>query len=486
MPEIVSFPEGRPAVTARLLTTRSWLRGGHRWWVLGLLAAALALVGAWMSFLVTPPATVTVGVVSAQIRAVPGSGTVVRSAEGRAVTDDAIMRGPLQVQVDVAFRPAVDTNEPKVLAAISDARPKLVHGVETYLLRVAGGAVVVAVVLAALLLGLGWPRLLATGLASIAIVASGAGITAGTMQPSAFDAASCAHGWSRYALADLPELTPPAPTVVPPPDATAAANDGLVGVVLIADDHLNPEGLRFAAALQHTTGAQAVLDAGDTTSYGVPGEACVVAPLIRSFRVPYVWVRGNHDSAAFQRTMKAIRGVRVLDGSATTVAGITVWGVGDPSFTPRRLTSTAQMAANAARTRVGLAATVEEADLLPDVVLTHECQMAASADPVNPGVVGVVPLVACGHTHREAETERSGTTILHTGTVGAGGLGAFDRGELQDFDAMLLYFDATTHRLVKYYTVSGAGGSAALFSEHDISVDVPLLLHRNADSRLRP
>jgi hypothetical protein len=146
------------------------------------------------------------------------------------------------------------------------------------------------------------------------------------------------------------------------------------------------------------------------------------------------------------------------------------------------------MAANDARLRLDVAATVDAADVVPDVVLVHECQMAASVDPANPGVAGVVPLVACGHLHRYAESTIDGTTVLHTGTVGAGGLGAFDRGQLQAFGALLLYFDATTHRLVKYYEVTGNGGEAASFTVHEVAPPtpaVPLELQRAADRRLR-
>lgn len=452
---------------ARLTAARTWLRGHHRWWVVVALGCVIGFASAWTSFLVTPPGTVHVGVVSAQIRAVPGSGTVVRSAEGRAVTDAALVRGPLQVQVDLAIGSTPGVSEPRVIAAITNARPTLIHTVEIYLARVAGAALVIAVVLTAVLFGVGWTRLLLSGATSVALVAGGVGLTAGTMRLSSFDAASCAHGWSRYALADLPELTPPAPVVRAPEAATAAENPGLVAVELIADDHLNPEGLRFATAIAHATNARAVLDAGDTTSYGVPGEACVVAPLIRGVRLPYVWVRGNHDSAAFQRTMKATPGVRVLDGSAVNVAGVTVWGVGDPSFTPRRRTTTAEMAANDAWLRATVAERVASSGVQPDIVLAHECQMVASSDARNPGVGGVVPLVLCGHTHRYAEATIGSTTLLHTGTVGAGGLDAFASGELRNFSALVLYLTTdSTHRLVKYYEVSGPGGGTAQFVLH--------------------
>jgi predicted phosphodiesterase len=275
--------------------------------------------------------------------------------------------------------------------------------------------------------------------------------------------------------------------VTVPVEATPEANPGLVAVELISDDHLNPEGLRFARDLARKTGVRAVLDAGDTTSFGVPGEACVVTPLVRSFGVPYVWVRGNHDSRGFERTMRATRNVRVLDGASTTVAGVTVWGVGDPSFTPRRSSTTHEMAANAARVRSTVLGAVESASTPPEVVLVHECQMAVSADPTNPGAAGAVPLVLCGHTHRQAQSNLDGTVVLHAGTVGAGGLAAFAMGGLRDFDALVLYFDAVTRSLVKYYDVSAPGGQPARFVEHVVTNPEPSsVLQRGADRRLRP
>ena len=58
------------------------------------------------------------------------------------------------------------------------------------------------------------------------------------------------------------------------------------------------------------------------------------------------------------------------------------------------------------------------------------------------GIQGDVPLVACGHLHRFLESTDDGTTVLHTGTVGAGGLGAFRAGQLRTFGAVLLYLAA--------------------------------------------
>jgi len=456
-------------VSRRLPRHLGALRHTRRPWLVATVVAALAVLSVWASLAITPPASVHLGVVKAEISAAPGSGTVVRTALGRPVTDDTINAGPLQVQVALAVTPHPQASEPQVLAAIDTARPRVVQAAVLYLVRVTLGAVVIALVCCALVFGRRPRRLVLGAVVTMAVVGGGVGATAATTHLAGFDAASCAHGWSRYALADVPDLSPPAPAVTPPPDATAAANAGLLSVLLIADDHLNPEGLVFAHRIQQSTGAVAVLDAGDTTSYGVPGEACIVAPLIRSFNVPYVWVRGNHDSTAFERAMRSTRGVRVLDGTTTNVAGLTVFGIGDPSFTPRRHHSSQTIAGNADALRATIDDRVAATGTTPDVALVHECRMAASGDPANPGVAGSVPVVLCGHTHRYSAAAIDGTTVLHTGTVGAGGLAAFSEGELRDFGAVLLFFSADTHELVRYYVVDGSGGQTATFTGYGVT-----------------
>ena len=108
--------------------------------------------------------------------------------------------------------------------------------------------------------------------------------------------------------------------------------------------------------------------------------------------------------------MRAIRDVHVLDRDAVTVAGINVFGVADPSFTPRRTTSTATMAAADATTRVQTTVDLAMVKQSPDIVLVHECPMVIGDD----GIQGDVPLVACGHLHRYLESTVDGTTVVHT------------------------------------------------------------------------
>ncbi len=435
----------------------------RRWLRAAVLTAAVAL-GVAIGFLLASPATVQVGAVDARISAGPGSGSVVRVNDGRPVTDD-LLSGPLQVRVALAMHRTPGVTERQILAALAAARGQVVRAGVQYLLRVAAIAVLVGLLVVAVLLGLGPVRAVVTLGLAVCLVAGSAGATVLRSRLTAFDATTCAHGWSRYVLSDLRDLTPAAPAVKPPAAATAAGNPDLVPVLLISDAHLNPEGLDFALRLQQKVGARAVLDAGDTTSFGVSGESCVVAPAIRAFRVPYVWVRGNHDSQAFARSMRETGGVTVLDRSDTTVAGLDVYGVADPSFTPRTGGVTTAMAAADATTRGRVLTDLAGRSDPPDVVLVHECGMADSTDPAAPGVDGIVPLVVCGHIHREAEAHHDGTLVLHTGTVGAGGLDASAAGRAP-FAALVLFFDPGTHRLVKFYDVEGFGPQPATFTLH--------------------
>ena len=82
------------------------------------------------------------------------------------------------------------------------------------------------------------------------------------------------------------------------------------------------------------------MDTGDTTSFGAPDEEFILSE-IPAFGLPYVWVRGNHDSAAFQDALDRVEGTVVLDGQTAEVDGFTVYGLGHPYFNEERGTPSA-------------------------------------------------------------------------------------------------------------------------------------------------
>jgi predicted phosphodiesterase len=420
----------------------------------------IALVSVWASLAITRPATIRVGPATAAVQTLPGAGASFKLGNAPPVHRD-LGAGPLQLRLRLTLPKGATllaAHEPNMLRQLAAARSNLVGVALGYLGRLAWHAVLLALALGFLVFRRRWRLALVSGASSAALLVTALGATAATMSGGLANvgSGSCARGWVSYVLPDMASLSPPAPPVRVPAAAQPAANPGLLPMLFVADDHLNPAGMQFALRLQRATGSVAVLDAGDITSFGVAGESCVVLPWVRQFHVPYVWVRGNHDSMAVQRLMAAVRPVKVLDYSSTTVDGIDIYGVGDPAFTPRLPDDSAAMRRTAETAVPKIVRAISAMSVPPDVVLVHDCRMAAPDDAAGPGVAGMVQLLLCGATHRYAVTDRYGTFVLHTATVGDGGLDDPSGG---GFGALLLEFSASQpHRLVYYWQISSPGG----------------------------
>ena len=196
----------------------------------------------------------------------------------------------------------------------------------------------------------------------------------------------------------------------------AGGADSEIRVLHISDIHLSPLGMDFARELADAFDVDVVIDTGDLTSFGTPIEQ-VILVAIPAFRRPYVFVRGNHDSPALQDEMSRIPNAMVLDGQTRVVAGLTIYGLGDPVFTPNK-----QAALNdeEVRVAVGQAAGRIALDLAqlprpPDIVAVHDERMA---DPI----AGTMPLVVSGHFHQTADRTANGTLFLRIASTGGSGV----------------------------------------------------------------
>ena len=238
-------------------------------------------------------------------------------------------------------------------------------------------------------------------------------------------------------------------------------------VLHISDLHLNPLGYDLTDNLVKQFGVDAVVDTGDTTTWGTGAEASFLNR-IGGLGVPYVWVRGNHDSTDTQAQVAA-QGAVVLDRGATAqVAGLVLAGQGDPVFTPegegKAATGTAEQVQESANET--LAAGIEtwdeaHADDPVDIALVHD---PSGLQPL----YGRVPLVLAGHLHKRSVTlDSSGTRIMVEGTTGGAGVTSAGLNRLADgaplpLSATLLYFGRSgpdARRLLAYdeVTVGGLG-----------------------------
>jgi predicted phosphodiesterase len=208
----------------------------------------------------------------------------------------------------------------------------------------------------------------------------------------------------------------------------------------ISDIHASPLGMDFAQELAQTFDADLVVDTGDITSFGTPLESAVLER-IPQFGVPYVFVRGNHDSAAVAGQIENLPNGDSLENEAVDVEGLTVAGAAHPLFTPDPNRSYTDEEIEAAVAEAGLDLAGVVASLKPDVVAVHDDRMAAT-------VIGRVPLVLSGHFHRFDTEVVEGTLFLQVGSTGAGGLDTFVQDEPLPLTAEVLYFEGSPPRLV--------------------------------------
>ncbi|CAL9476009.1 metallophosphoesterase family protein [Streptomyces sp. enrichment culture] len=232
-----------------------------------------------------------------------------------------------------------------------------------------------------------------------------------------------------------------------------------IRVLHVSDIHLNPAAWHIVASLVEQYDIDLIIDSGDTMDHGSAAENVFLNP-IGTLGAPYVWVRGNHDSAVTQEYLEGMRNVHVLDGGrAVTVAGVRVAGVGDPQFTPdRTVVPAGDDAERAAGSQLAESLRAQARAGTPvDIAVAHNPVAAHQTD-------GAVPLVLAGHVHRRVnEVLPKGTRLKIEGSTGGGGLRAVEKDEPEKVHASVLYLDRDTRRLQAWdeITLGGLGLTTA-------------------------
>ena len=193
---------------------------------------------------------------------------------------------------------------------------------------------------------------------ALAVTAGSLGLAAATLRPQAIeepryegllvnapaivgDARRIANDYTRYAeqlqrlvgnVSQLYTTVSALPVYEPAPGTTR--------VLHVSDMHLNPTGWQLIRTVVEQFGIDVVIDTGDITDWGSEPEASFVGS-IGLLKKPYVYIRGNHDSARTAAAVARQPNAIVLNNSTTTVAGLTIAGIADPRFTPDKNTSPA-------------------------------------------------------------------------------------------------------------------------------------------------
>ncbi len=251
--------------------------------------------------------------------------------------------------------------------------------------------------------------------------------------------------------------------------ATPIGAQDEIRVLHISDIHLSPLGIAFAQRLASAFDVDFVIDTGDLTSFGTPPEALILNA-IPGFGRPYVFVRGNHDSHALQEAMQRIPNAVVLDGGTKAIDGLTVYGLGDPVFSPdkRSVLSDEQFAGVERAAGAVIGAEISVLPGPPDIVAVHDDRMAED-------VAGRVPLVISGHFHRPSASVVDGTLFLRIGSTGGAGANVFTQTGGVPLSAEILHFQpGPPPVLVAYDLVAQSPETGSLTFERHLVQAEPL------------
>ncbi len=235
------------------------------------------------------------------------------------------------------------------------------------------------------------------------------------------------------------------------------ASADAVRVLHVSDLHLSPSAYPLIRDVAKQFEVDVVLDTGDVSDHGSAMEDAYVQAIGR-LGVPYVYVRGNHDSVGTETAVRAQPGAVVLDdGFPVIVAGLTIVGEADPRYTPDKRTRD-DTAPKEVLLGVGrhLRDLVEQQAETPDIVAVHD---PVSAEPL----IGRVPLVLAGHAHERRVTTASGTWLMVEGSTGGAGLRALEGDTPTPVEMTVLYLDRSSGALQAYdeITLGGLGLSDA-------------------------
>ncbi|GAA1182661.1 metallophosphoesterase [Streptomyces hebeiensis] len=448
---------------------------------------AVVLLGAWLGLLIVGSVRTPVGPMDTSMTLRPSlaGGTKINVSPLGALELNT-HTGPIRLDVDVdqldPVRSTALVEHPERLSGLQDeVSHDVLNGTTDLAVRSC-----VAVVSGATALGLVVYRrpgraLAAGGLALALLAASGVGAYAtwnpkSVLEPKFSGLLSSAPqvvGNARSIVSDFDvyqkELARLVTNVTKLYDATSALptyqpDPATLRVLHVSDIHLNPAAWHIIGSLVEQYKIDVIIDSGDSMDHGAAAENTFLDP-VADLGVPYVWVRGNHDSQSTQEYLKRMKNVRVLDdGRAVTVAGVRVAGTGDPQYTPdRSVEAEGDPAERLAGIRLASALRDQERAGTPvDIAVAHNPVAARETD-------GVVPLVLSGHVHhRETEVLPLGTRLKIEGSTGGGGLRAVQNDEPEKVRTSVLYLDRETKRLQAWdeITLGGLGLTTAEVSRH--------------------
>jgi predicted MPP superfamily phosphohydrolase len=447
----------------------------------------VALLGCWLGVVVGGSVDASVGPVETRMSISPswtGDSVVAVPPLGRLSLDSH--DGPLRLDAQVTRINTADArrifNNP---ASVRGLPETVAADVRSGVIRLAVRAAIAAVA-GGLLLGLlvfrrRLRRILLTGALAGAVMLACGGIAAATFNPKSVNEptydgllaiAPTVVGDAQSIVADFRKYEQQLAKIVTNVsrlyDVTSTlpaynADPSTIRMLHVSDLHLNPAAWEIMRSVAKQFEVDLIVDSGDITDHGSAPEDRFL-DTIATLGVPYVFVRGNHDSVGTEGAVAAQPNAVVLNHTVQEVAGLRLLGAPDPRFTPDKDTRGKDAPPTVEQVGEQLAATAraQPATAAIDAVVVHDPEMGLPAD-------GAVPLVLAGHTHKRDVRRLDGGTLLFTqGSTGGAGLRGLEGEKPTPVQLSVLYFDRESRTLQAWddITLGGLGLTSAQIERH--------------------
>jgi predicted MPP superfamily phosphohydrolase len=447
----------------------------------------IGLIGAWLGLLVGGRLTTSIGPLETRLTIeVSRTGGSVLSLPPLGELSLKSHDGPFRLHADVTQINEADAreifNDPNSLQGLDrKVAADLQSGVRTLVIRAAGSAVLGAVLLGVPVFRRRFRRALLSGAVAVGAIAAGGGTAAATFNPQAIneprytgllasapsvvgDAGDIVTGYKKYEkqlakivtnVSRLYDVTSTLPAFAP--------STSTIRVLFVSDLHINPGSWDVIRSVTKQFDVDFIVDTGDISDHGTATENAYVQP-IGTLGVPYVFVRGNHDSLVTEDAIRKLPNAVVLDNQVREVDGLRLAGIGDPRFTPDKDLRDASASLGVKVTGESLASLIrgQPAEAPVDIAMMHDPEGVAEVD-------GTVPLALAGHFHRRFQEELPFKTLLFVqGTTGAAGLRGLEGEKPAPSTASVLYFDRTTRALQAWddITLGGLGLTSVSIERH--------------------
>lgn len=489
----------RPSRYRRWWGYRHWVPLPVRRVLTGLLIVLVAVTGAVIGLALGSPTAVEIGPFNAEMRVTPhpaGDTAVEIPPLGSLHLDTHQGPAHLTIQLgalDQARTQQIITDPGGITRAAESVPQDVLDGVIRTSLGSLGAAVLGAMLLASLVFR-NVRRVAWAGGIALALVGGSFGAAAATLRLDALeepryegllvnapaligDVQRFADDYQRYTeqlqqlVGNVSTLYTAASTL----QAVVPGEDG-IRVLHVSDLHLNPASWSIIRTVVEQYGIDLIIDSGDIVDWGTGPEGEYLNS-IRLMGVPYVYVRGNHDSALTQEAVAEQPNAIVLDNQIAEVGGLTIAGIGDPRFTPDQRTKPfdegertgiQQQVVDSGAT---LAEQIRQYGQPVQIAVVHD---PAAAEPL----AGEVPVILAGHQHErrvEPLLPTAGpeggsdleTLLMVQGSTGGAGLRGLEGEHVEPLALSVLYFDLEL-QLIAYddITIGGHGLSEASVQRH--------------------